>query len=335
MTRLIVKLWCTALALALFASLEPTSEAHADASYAHVVRSGETLASIAQRYYGDPRRESVIVAENGLDAQGGAPIVRGLRLRIPFVTYHRVAEGETWQGLAERFLGSPRRAFALIAANEGTASEQPPVGAELLIPYPLRHVTTQSENLPRVATLYFGDDAASVRNLRRYNGLRGIRLSRGQLLLIPLADLVLSEEGRHIIEEETGVAPPAGDVRAMQAQVSAELPTLRAHVRGGRFTEAVALGNRLLGTGVLTGNQVVSIQRELGTAYVALARADLAVDAFGAAIARQPDLQLDQLSTSPIVLEAFQQAQVAHRAARTAEAIEEGADAGEALPSAD
>ena len=32
-------------------------------TYIHVVREGETLASIAQVYYGDPRREAVLVAE--------------------------------------------------------------------------------------------------------------------------------------------------------------------------------------------------------------------------------------------------------------------------------
>jgi nucleoid-associated protein YgaU len=91
--------------------------AHADSGFVHVVRPGETLASIAQRYYGDPRRESVLVAENGLASQGGAPIVVGLRLTIPWATYHRVKSGETWAQLAERSSGDPRRAFSFEVAN--------------------------------------------------------------------------------------------------------------------------------------------------------------------------------------------------------------------------
>jgi hypothetical protein len=40
--------------------------------------------------------------------------------------------------------------------------------------------------------------------------------------------------------------------------------------------EAVSLANQLLGAGQLTGNQIVPLQRELGTALVALDREDLA-----------------------------------------------------------
>jgi len=319
--------WAAALALVL--SLAAGS-ARADLSFTHVVRSGETLASIAQRYYGDPRRESVLVAENGLDVQGGAPIVTGLRLSIPYVSYHRVQEGETWPELAARFLGDSRRAFALIEANGGNASEQPAEGAEVLIPYPLRHIVAQHENILRIAKLYYGASTDRSRDLRRYNFLRTNRIERGQVLLIPLSDLTLSEEGRDIIEDATGRSPSAGDVRAMQERVNEQLPALRAYLRAGNFAEAVALGNRLLGTGVLTGNQVVTIERELGIAYVALERDDLAVQAFVAAIQRQPDLQLDQVETSPTVLAAFRQALEAHRqavadaAARDVAAVDAG-----------
>src|SRR5688500_6260615 len=100
--------------------------AAADAGFVHVVRPGETLASIAQTYYGDPRRESVLVAENGLTAQGGAAIVVGLRLVVPWVEYHRVVEGETWIQLAQRFYGDGRRAFILIEANGGGATNAAP-----------------------------------------------------------------------------------------------------------------------------------------------------------------------------------------------------------------
>lgn len=301
--------------------LGAASSARADgASYMHMVRDGETLASIAQRYYGDPRRESVLVAENGLTTQGGAPIVVGLRLDIPVVLYHRARAGETWTQLAERFYGDSRRTSVILEANGATPGAQPDEGAELVIPYPLRHVAGQHETLSELAEIYYGD-RAKVQILRRFNFTRGNRLQRGQIVLVPLADLVLSPEGRRVVEERTGAPASGGDVRAIQARIDSELPGLREMVRTGSYTEAVALANRLLGAAELTGNQIVTIQRELATAYVALDRNDLAEAAFRAALERQPDLELDMSRTSPRVRAALDAARSARAAAPPAPAV--------------
>lgn len=325
LTRLLTLVGASAaLAGALLAA-----PADADRGFQHVVREGETLASIAERYYGDPRRENVLVAENGLTVQGGAPIRVGLRLQIPFVSYHEVQQGETWAELARRFYGDARRAFVLVEANHGSQAEQPDVGAQLVVPYPLRHVTAQGENALRIAKNYYGSGVEHARRLRRFNGLRFNRLTRGQIVLVPLQDLVLSEEGRRLIEEETGSAPEAGQVRELQARIDEEIPGLEEHLHHGRFTEAVALGNRLLGAARLTGNQIVTIQRQLGIAYVALARPDLARDAFREALDRQPDMQMDSVRTSPRVLRAFEEAKEMARPGPEAEIPEDAGPASE------
>ncbi len=317
-----------AIALMLCAALTPAS-AHAQfPTFIHVVRDGETLASIAQRYYGDPRRESVIVAENGLETQGGVPIVIGLRLVVPAVAYHRVVAGETWASIAERYYGAASRAFTIQDANPSVDGAQPAEGAELLVPYPLRHVADQRDTVQRVAQTYY-DDAQAARTIRRFNDLRSTRLTRGQVILVPLAQLVMSEEGRRVVTEAMPVAaPPAdgGDVRELQERISTELPVLQEAVRRGRYTEGLAMGNRLLGAGELTGNQIVTIQRALAVAYVALERPDLAVAAFVEALTRQPDLELDSRRTSPTVLAAFEEARA--RIAATPVPTAEGDDAG-------
>lgn len=313
-------------ALVALVALTATSTARADfPAFVHVVREGETLASIAQRYYGDPRRETVLVTENGLETEGGAAIVVGMRLVVPHVAYHRVAAGETWAAIAEHYYGLGTRAFAIQEANPSVEGATPPDGAELLVPYPLRHVAGQRDTLNHVAQLYYGDIGAA-RSLRRFNALRTTRLSRGQVILVPIADLLLSEEGMHLVAEATGEETTAGDVRSLQERIASELPTLQAAVLEGRYTEAVAIGNRLLGAGDLTGNQIVTIQRSLAVAYVALGRSDLAIDAFAEALARQPDLELDTRRTSPTVLAAFDEART-RREAAAASAGDAGTDA--------
>lgn len=294
-----------ALATSMGVDVAVPSRARAN-TFTHVVRAGETLASIAQKYYGDPRRESVIVAENGLSGSASVPIVVGLRLSIPSVSYHRVAAGETWNAIAERYYGDASRAFVITDSNRN-AREQPSEGAELLVPYPLRHVAAPSDTLARIAEVYYRNADEGARLLRRFNGVTGQRLARDQVILVPLSDLVLSDEGRAAITAASG-APQGGTVRTLQDNIDAQLPILATHNRRGRFLEAVSLGSRLLAYGELTGNQIVSIQRELATAYVALGRTDMAVRAFRAALDRQPDMQLDSARTSPTVMQAFDRA---------------------------
>jgi LysM repeat protein len=295
----------TLLALLVWLCTAAASQAQ-DIIYLHVVRPGETLASIAQTYYGDPKRETVLVTENGLTDQGGAGIVEGLRLIIPTVRYHRVQTGDTWRDIAKRYYGDESRAAILLRANDAKPGSSPDEGAQLLIPYPVRHIVRQGESIVNIAELYYGS-RDEVRTLRAFNNAKG-RLTRGHMLLVPLLDLVLSPEGRRRVEEATGARTEGGEARALQAEVDKQLPALRELLSRGRYAEALALGNRLLGTGQLTGNQEISIQRELATAYVALDRPDLAAQAFERALEKQPDLELDSVRTSPRVLSALDQA---------------------------
>jgi LysM repeat protein len=282
-----------------------------ESTFVHVVRPGETLASIAQTYYGNPKRENVLVAENGLTDQGGSAIVEGMRLVLPTVHYYRVKAGDTWRALAERYYGDAARAAVLIKANDAKPGNAPDEGAELLIPYPVRHVLKQAETLLTVAEQYY-PNRDDQRLFRSFNLGKG-RLTRGHIVLVPLFDLVLSEEGKARLETATGARVEMGETRAAQTLIDEKLPLLRAAVQEGRFVEAVTLGNQLLGSGQLTGYQEISIQRELATAYLALAREDLAVQAFAEALKKQPDLELDSVRTSPRVLKCLEMAKKAYK----------------------
>jgi hypothetical protein len=292
------------LAAFLIAVLTGHAALAQEQAYVHIVRAGETLASIAQVYYGDARRGDVLGEENGLTDQPG--LLEGMRLTIPAVRYHHVARGDTWKSIAERHYGDPNRALVLLKANEASAHAAPAEDAELLIPYPLRYVAHTHDTLATIAARYLrGRDDG--RMLRAFNGGRA-KISRGQLLLVPLFDLVLSPQGLARVNSAESGEPGAEQRSGVQAQVSRDIPLLDEYVRAGRFLEAASLGNQLLGRGELTGNQELSIQRQLATAYVALDREDLAVGAFARALSKQPDLELDSVRTSPRVLAALEAA---------------------------
>ena len=285
--------------------------AAAQQTLVHVVRPSETLASIAELYYGDPRRESALVNENGLGGENGSSIVVGMRLTVPLVRYHKVQAGETWAELAERYYGDVRRAFALIESNSASSGKQPDVGAELLVPHPLR-VSGSHDPIRQAAKDFYDGSQKAMQAVRRFNGLKqAARVSRTSILLVPVSNLVLSSQGKKIAASQGLSCAYEGDARDKQMLVNDDLPRLREHVQRGRYVEAVAMANRLLGMGQLTGNQVVTIQRELGTALIALDREDLATEAFKVMLEKQPDVELGLGDTSPRVLHVLEAAKQA------------------------
>lgn len=293
-------------AVLTLASFAFASGASAQAVYTHAVQEGDTLASIAQRYYADPTLEAVLREANRMKGAGENGLIPGTWIFVPTVSFHRVGKEETWKSIALRFYGKEARAAALVEANKGNRRMDPDEGAELLVPYPLRHLVAPGETLAKVAKLYMPDSPVSLKRLRQFNP--GARVERGQLILVPLFDLRLAGEGRAEASEVFAQAAGGGAAKLAQDEVETSLPELIRQVQEAQFAEAVALGNRLLGATGLTSTQAVTIQKELGVAYVALERADLAEASFRAALALQPNLELDTVRTSPRVLEAFNRA---------------------------
>lgn len=291
----------TVLSGALLATaLTPGGRAEA---FPHVVRAGETLAQIAERTYGRVEMEQVLVAANALDAGGGVPIMPGLRLEIPAVGHHRVSAGETWPALAERLLGDPERSDVLALANDSMPWLTPADGQEIRVPYNLRYVSGQTDTLLTIAYRFLGErDRAWM--LDRYNHLKQKPLRRGTVLLVPLTDLPLTPEGKAEAASAGAVvrSEGAGQAREAQRRVDAELPQLAGDVRSGRYVDAVARANRMLGYGELAFGQIAAIQRQLVEAYVALDAPGLGETACGAWRRADPAARLDPVELSPKIL---------------------------------
>ena len=175
-------------------------------AFTHVVSHGETLAQLAIKVYGTPRFETAIAGANALDAHGGSAIVPGQPIEIPAPAHHRVQEGETWFGLARVYLGDPKRAERLARANGAVAWVPPVANQEIEIPAVVAHIAAEGETVPGLAQRYLGD-INKAWELDMYNDRKGDqKLLRGQVILVPLLDLGLTEEGKK--EARLAAEPP-------------------------------------------------------------------------------------------------------------------------------
>ena len=302
------------LALALAAAT--LGDARRAIAFPHIVKPGETLAQIAERTYGRVEMEQLLVAANGLDVGAGIAIVPGMRLEVPALGYRRVSAGETWAGLASELLGEARRGDYLAIANGGMPWLQPTDGQEIIVPYNLRIVASASDSLLTLAYRFMGKrDAAWA--LDQYNRLKGDVVRRGDVILVPLSELPLTAAAKAEAASANALVRTEGFGKDREAQrrADAELPTLTADVQRGRFVDAVARGNRMLGYGDLARAQVAAIQRLLTEAYVALDATGLAETACGAFREADPIADLDPIELSPKILRACAAAPAPRRSA--------------------
>ncbi len=293
---------------ALFALVASTSLSlfSGDAlGFTHIVQKGDTLASIAERYYGRIQHEKLLVAANSLDAHGGTPIVAGMRLEVPALAHRRVKKGDTWAELAKTLLGAPYRSDVLAIAN-GTSPWLPPVeGGEIIVPYNLPVIVSTGDTIVTIAYKFVGDmNKAWV--LDHYNGLKGKRLAPGDVVLVPLTDLPLTEDGKKAVVEATPLlcSQGGGEARSVQRKVTAELPALSADVRGGRYVDAVTRGSRFLASGSLDKHQLAVVHRQLLEAYAALDAPGLAAQSCKEWRVNDPGAKIDPVMMSPKLISA-------------------------------
>ncbi len=278
-------------------------------AFPHVVQEGESLAQIAERYYGKIQNERILVAANGLDRGGGTALAPGMLLEVPAVNHYRIQNGDTWKGLAAELLGASHRGDILALSNDQKPWIEPEVGTLIVVPYNLTLLSTGQDSLATIAYRYLGSTKKAW-HISQYNRLDERELERGDVLLVPLTELALTEEGKQAAElaaRRLGTQADAA-LRERQLKVEGELPALAADVRSGRYVEAVTRGTRLLSITRLSEPQLGRIHRQLLEAYVAL-------DSIGQAVAactnwrkHDANAKLDPVLLSPKILAACERA---------------------------
>ena len=274
----------------------------------HVVQAGDTLAAIAERYYGKIQHERLLVAANRLDVQGGIPLVVGMRLEVPTTSHYIVKKGDTWAALSLRFLGHSQRSDVLSMSNGSSPWMTPEPGARIMIPYNLALSIASDETVVSIAQKYLGDRNKAWM-LTRYNDLKKGNIERGAVLLVPVTDIELSEEGQKLATESkaTEADTASTEQRREQKRVAGEIPALIADVHGGRYVDAVARANRFVATRALTTPQLATVYRQLLEAYVALDAQGLAAAACGEWKTADPNAAIDPVKLSPKIMAACKQ----------------------------
>jgi hypothetical protein len=296
------RVWLLLPALA-GAALATSREARA---FTHIVKAGETLAQIAERIYGDPKREVVLVGANALDVQGGTIVVPGMHLEVPAPGHHTVMQGETWTELATAWLGTgdvPRTEL-LARVNKGVPWVPPVEGLEIEMPAIVSYIAADGETINQIAGRFWGDPYRGW-ELNRYNQRDGVEVRRGEIVLVPMPGLRLTDSGRAEARQAAERDGASGGMAfEQQRKADDELPQLLADVRYGRYAEAIARGNRVLGGAALTRPQLAIVHRALLEAYVAI---DARASAAAACIAwrsNEPNPVLDPIRVSPKIREA-------------------------------
>ncbi|MBM4360335.1 MAG: LysM domain-containing protein [Deltaproteobacteria bacterium] len=287
---------------AIVAALAVGGEAGA---FPHVVRAGDNPGGLAERFYGRIDRERIVVAANQLDTGGGSSVLPGMRLEIPAVSHHLVLQGESWPSIAAAKLGGSARAEVLARINKSNPWEPPAAGREVILPYPLRHVASQGDTAESLAYRFLGkrDDAWMVLS---FNGLQRPRLAQGEVILVPVSDLTLTDAGKAAAREAsaTTASESGGRVKERQESAARDLNGLAAKVRDGGYVEAIALGAGVLGQGELTEAQLARAHELLTEAYVAVGEGRLASASCARWKKLAPSLELDPVRHSPKILAA-------------------------------
>jgi hypothetical protein len=274
-------------------------------AFPHVVQEGETLAQLAERFYGRIQNERVLVVANGLDRGGGTTIVPGMLLDVPALSHYRVVTGDTWQSLGKALLGAPGRGEFLSLFNDTKPWIQPEPGRILRIPYNLALVSTGQDSLPTIAYRYLGSTKQAWA-ISHYNQLEERKLERGDVFLVPVTELELTDEGRRAAALAATALSTEADApqKSLQERIEKEVPALIADVRAGRYVPAVSRGVRLLSSSELSTVELGRIHRQLLEAYVALDAIGQAVDSCANWRRFDPAARLDPITLSPKILAA-------------------------------
>jgi LysM repeat protein len=292
-----------AVVVALAALVGGARPAHANRDYiVHTVKAGDSLDLLAAEYYGDRRHQIFIMVANKMDHPRA--LKPGEKLRVPVTRSITVAVGDTFESLAQTYLGDKRRASFLAEFNDLAADDGLAAGTVLTVPFHVDHTAAGRETLDAIAAAYFGD-SKNARLLRRYNFLERDALRAKETIVIPIRHVKVRESALPPVDAESRAR--AEKRKATEAAAARALPLAQLAWRAGDTAE---VKRRLIGLDLdfLAAERAVEIGMLLGGAYVALGDDDSARAAFHRAIERRSTTVMRAYWYSPRIRELWRKA---------------------------
>lgn len=298
-------------AIAIVALLLAVRPAAADEGVVvHTVKDGDSLAILAAEYYGDRNHQLFIMVANKLLSP--RPLKKGEKIKVPVSRAATVAAGDTWDDLAETYLGDRRRGKYLAEFNNTSADRSPAAGLKITVPFTVTHTAVGEESVARIAQAYFGN-SQNAELLRGYNFLEGDKIAKGKTLVIPI---------HHIKVRDAMLPPPGAAAQAAEAAQRAAKYREQMQVAGRALPRAQAAWRRAdyaavkrelidIDLDYVDADRAAAVGRLLGAAYVALGDEATAVSTFRRVLERAPETALSPYRYSPRIRAAWAKAQAA------------------------
>lgn len=311
------------IVIAMVALLASTLAAAGEITHTFVA--GDSLGTLASQYYGASWKSVYIAAKNGIANDHEATI--GARLVIPTCFTYKVRRGDSVADIAKRYLGDRDRYKALMSENGLRDANELEVGAELLMPFHLRHTIEAGDTWAKIAQRYY-------RTTRRAGLVKDYNsgsdtLSAGERVTVPIFDrATLDAANRKASASRNSTANGAsngGSVAISKPEIATESPTAATAPRTsmtalrnllaaaaedykkGDFDVARGKLEGLLGDTTLAAPDRAAVVGYLGFCAVALGDRKAAVEYFRKWRELDPKAQLDPITTSPKILSVYQE----------------------------
>ena len=288
-------------ALLLFAAPARAQETVDTITYR--VKDGDTLPLIAAEYYGDRKKAIFIMVENKMTHS--RPLRPGERLKIPVNREITTSPNDTFESLAETYLGNPQRGVYLAQFNNMSPDDHLPAGTQLQIPFTVLHKAASTESFQSIAASYF-NDKSQAEMLRGYNNATDKQaLEKDEMIQVPIFNVRLPASKMPAVDAESKTRRAAR--REAMQRAASNIPRAWAAWRTGEI-KAIDTLMFELDIDYLDTADAVDVSLLRGLAAAALGNKEVAIENFKAVRARNQSHVLRKFDYSPKILELWTQA---------------------------